>query len=283
MSMDSDTQDLDLVATRVAIGVVLMAYNCGDAHLSSSLSVVDALTASFEFIRNDNNSRDNKIILSKGHAAAALYSTMSEFGLLEKESLKTFNLPGTKLGNHPSRFQLPQIEYSSGSLGHGLSLAAGIAMGYKFRKNKSSVLAILGDGELNEGSVWEGAMFAANNKLNNLIALIDHNKIQAVAHYEEVAGNTVIKDKFNSFGWESIEMDGHNPRKILDEISKHHKDESRNKPLAIILNTISGARVSIMENAVLWHYKKPNREEFEIAMRELNASKLASDLLDVFK
>lgn len=275
--------NLENLSKRSAVSVVSMAFHRGDAHIASSLSVVDGLIASLNFIRNGQPIRNHRLFLSKGHAAPALYATMAEFGIIDFAELKTFNTSGSRLGIHPSRSQFPEAEYSSGSLGHGLALAAGVALGNRIHTDESFAIVVLGDGETNEGSIWEAAMFAANQKLTNLIALVDHNKVQSVARYAEVAGDMSIEGKFKAFGWQAITIPGNDADKIFSEISKYSDDKFRDKPLAIILDSTAGARVSCMEDQVLWHYRRPNEEEFQIALIELDAHKIASDILEIFK
>ena len=275
-------RNLDLVTRRAAISIVLMAYYRGEAHLASSLSVIDGLVAVLNFVDKGDSSSKHRIFLSKGHAAPALYAALAEFGIIEPNELLTFNTPMSRLGIHPSRTQLPEVEYSSGSLGHGLGIAAGVALGNRLRGDDSFAFAVLGDGETNEGSIWEGAMFSANQNLTNLVVLVDHNKVQSVARYEEVAGDNSIENKFKAFGWEAVTLPGNNVNLIFEELNRFSKDSQRIKPLAIILDSIAGARVSCMENQVLWHYRRPSDQEFQLAMRELDASIIAPDLLEIF-
>ena len=280
--MKPKVRDLDLATRRAAVAIVLMAYYRGDAHLASSLSVIDGLIAVLNFADNGDSSRNHRVFLSKGHAAPALYAAYSEFGIITPGELLTFNTPMTRLGIHPSRSQLPEVEYSSGSLGHGLAIAAGVALGNRLRRDDSFAFAVLGDGETNEGSIWEGAMFAANQNLTNLVVLVDHNKVQSVARYEEVAGGFSIANKFKAFGWEAVTLSGNNANLIFEELNRFSNDSQRTKPLAIVLDSTAGARVSCMENQVLWHYRKPNEQEFDLAMRELDAANIAPDLLEIF-
>lgn len=283
LEMTVTDRRLESLSRRSAVSVVSMAFYRGDAHIASSLSVIDGLIAALNFIKSGQPLRKHRLFLSKGHAAPALYATMAEFGIIDLAELKTFNNSGTRLGIHPSRSKFPEAEYSSGSLGHGLALAAGVALGNRIRQNESFAIAVLGDGETNEGSIWEAAMFAANQKLTNLIALVDHNKVQSVARYAEVAGEMTLEGKFKAFGWRSITVSGNDADKIFSEILKYSEDKSRDKPLAIILDSMAGARVSCMEDQVLWHYRRPSQEEFQMALVELDANEIATDILEIFK
>jgi len=280
--MGIPSRNLELISRRSAIATILMSYYRRDAHIASCLSVIDALVASFELIENFNGKVGKQIFLSKGHSAAAFYAVLAEFEYISKSELTTFNTSRSRLGNHPSRAQLSDNGFSSGSLGHGISLAAGVALGSRIRGEKLTSITILGDGETNEGSIWEGAMFASNHNLSNLIALIDHNKIQAVGRFEDIDSSGSLEKKFKSFGWDCETIPGNDASIIYKAMERHRGCPNTTKPLALILDSKAGARVSFMEDNILWHYRSPDHVEFASAMEELSASLIAADLLEIF-
>ena len=224
---------------------------------------------------SDFNKRD-RFVLSKGHASPLLYATLAEVGLIDKTSLMTFRKLHSKLQGHPSKGTVPGIETSTGSLGQGLSVACGIAMGLKLDKNPARVIAylgdgerlhgLLGDGELQEGSNWEAFMQASHRNLDNLIAIIDRNRLQIDGNTENVMALDSLSDKIKAFGWNITEIDGHNFKEIYDTFLLA---KNSNKPFAIIANTTKGKGVSFMENNAGWHGKAPSVEDYEKAMREL--------------
>lgn len=255
--------------------IFITAYSAGAAHLASSFSVIDLLYVLYckGIVKYDlNNPWDEKrdrLILSKGHACLALYVILNEIGMISDEELKSFCQPGSHLGGEPKLGASPGIEASTGSLGHGLSFGVGIAMASKMNKYDNKVYVILGDGECQEGSVWEAAMSAVNFKLDNLIIIIDDNRLQAMDSVEAIMGISSWKDKWEAFGFEVDEMDGHN----LDEIENVLKKETcSGKPRLVISHTIKGHGVSFMERVPIWHFRMPNEEELEIVKKELGIS-----------
>lgn len=255
--------------------IFLTAYRAGAAHLASSFSVIDLLYVLYckGFVRYDVNNpwkedRD-RMILSKGHAALAKYVVLNKIGLISDEMLASFCSPGSHLGGEPMIGSAPGIEESTGSLGHGLSFAVGIALASKYRKYDNRVYVVLGDGECQEGSVWEAAMSAINLKLDNLTIIIDDNQLQAMDSVESIMGITDWTEKWKAFGYEVEEVNGHN----IDELNSClSKEGIKDKPRLIISHTIKGHGVSFMENVPIWHYRMPNEEEMEIVKRELNIS-----------
>jgi transketolase len=239
-------------------------------HLGSSLSCVDLILAAYtSFLRIDpknylNPTRD-RFILSKGHAITTLYSILAEMGFFSSELLKTFNKDGSSLPEHPSPQCVPGVEMATGSLGHGLSVGIGHALAARILKQTYRVMVLMSDGECNEGSVWEAAMFAAAQNLNQLVVIIDFNKWQATGRSEEIMKLSPLADKWKSFGWQSYEIDGHDYSQILDTLSKIPAE----KPTAIIAHTIKGKGVSFMEDDNNWHYRIPNEEELSKAKAEL--------------
>ena len=253
--------------------IIKMVHAAASGHIGGSLSSVELLTVLFHKCmktapkwHNDENfeSRD-RFVLSKGHVSPAYYSVLSQLGYFEKDELMTFRKFGSRLQGHPM-LHCPGVEVATGSLGQGLSIACGIAIALKLDKNPANVFVLLGDGELQEGSVWEGFMNGAHNKLNNLVAIIDRNRLQIDGCTENIKSLDNLSDKLRSFNWDVIEIDGHDMNAIYDAIEKA---KSNDKPTAILANTIKGKGVSFMENNAGWHGKAPSQEDFEKAMAEL--------------
>lgn len=214
------------------------------------------------------NDRD-RFILSKGHAAPALFQTLALRGFFDYDLLLNADHDGTDyFGEHPpTPIHLSGIEAATGSLGHGLPMAVGMALAAKIRQDTYKVFVLVGDGECNEGSVWEAAALAGSEMLNNLIIFIDHNKWQATDRSNDVTANQILKDKFEAFGWESVELDGHNIDELFRFLSSDYNNSQ--KPLAVIANTVKGKGVSFMEDDNNWHYRTPNSDELEDAFAEL--------------
>ena len=208
----------------------------------------------------------DRFILSKGHACLAYYAALCEIGYISKDELKTFEKDGTNLLGHPVRNMNLGIEFSNGSLGMGLSLGIGVAIASKKKKKNNNVYIILGDGECNEGSVWEAAMSAPNFKLDNLYVIIDKNNYQQTGSNNEIMSVDILKDKWNSFGWHTTEIDGHNIEEIFNTFKNFNDKE---KPKAIIANTIKGKGFSFSENNNQWHHSVLTKSLFEKAMKEL--------------
>ena len=247
-----------------------MSYQAKTPHLGSSLSCIDLLTVLYWSVLRLNPSdalspfRD-RFLLSKGHAAPALYATLAKRGFFEEDLLETYAMPGGCLAEHPAPFCVSGVEAATGALGHGLSIGLGMALAAKISEISFRVFVLLGDGESNEGSNWEAAMMAPMHFLDNLIAIIDFNKWQATGRSTEVFSIEPFQKKWESFGWDSLEVDGHNHLEIFSALQKPRKG----KPLAIIAHTVKGKGVSFMENNNNWHYRIPSEEEFLCAIREL--------------
>ena len=258
------------IAARLRMEVIEMSHRAKAAHLGSSLSTIDIITILYSSIlRNldphgpDFKDRD-RFILSKGHAATALYSALAHFGVIDKRELLEYAKKGSLLEEHPS-IKLKGVEASTGSLGHGLPIGNGMALAAKILNRPYRVYILMSDGECNEGSVWEAAMFASKNNLNNLTSIVDFNKWQATGRSKDVLQLEPLAEKWESFGWDVIEVDGHSHDELLKAINK----ESKNKPKMIIAHTIKGKGVSFMEDDNNWHYRSPNEEEVLIARKEL--------------
>tara|TARA_B110000238_G_C16093283_1_gene424836 strand:+ start:759 stop:1601 length:843 start_codon:yes stop_codon:yes gene_type:complete len=248
--------DLNKLSNQIRINTLLAIYYAKSGHPGGSLSSVDILTSLFFNEMNLAFSKEKKLlkdrfILSKGHAVPALYATGLELGLLDYKELIGFRKINHSLQGHPNRNSTPWVEASTGSLGQGFSFAIGEAVGFKHKKEDSRVYVMTGDGELQEGEIWEGAMYAGHNKLNNLCAIIDYNKLQSDDLNSNIVSLEPLADKWKAFNWNVIEIDGHDFFEI-EEAFKNAKAETT-KPTVIIANTIKGKGVSFMEGSPLWH------------------------------
>ena len=268
-------EELQKKADEIRATCIKMAYKCQESHLSSALSCVEILTVLFgnwlrhpEPCGNQDKHRD-RFILSKGHGCSALYATMASFGMIPAETLRSYSQSGSSLPNHPCKHAFPKLEISSGSLGHGLGIAAGMLYGTRLEGLSNIRAAVLmGDGECNEGSVWEAAMFAAAQKLNNLVAIVDNNGTQAVGRNDALTGFTSLEEKFESFGWEAITVEGNNIETFHNALQS--LPLSQDKPSAIIAKTTSGAGVSFIENEQFWFYRRPDKNDLDNALSEIN-------------
>lgn len=250
------------IAKKIRYEIIKMAFKGQASHVGSSLSCVDLIVSLYNSFLNidpkdPQNSNRDRFILSKGHAVSTLYAILAYKDFFSKNLLETFNLDGSTMPEHPTPRCVPGLEAATGSLGHGLSLGIGHALAAKILKQNYKVVVLLSDGECNEGSVWEAAMFAPAKKLNNLICIVDYNKWQATAKSNEVLQLDPLADKWRSFGWKTHEIDGHDIKQILDTLNS--LDPS--SPNAIIAHTIKGKGISFMENDNNWHYRIPNEQE----------------------
>ena len=262
MLSEQTTNRLKNISKEVRKDILLQVYEAQSGHPGGALSCADILTA----IYFQEKSPKEKVILSKGHASAALYAVLAEHGDISKEELKTFRKYGSRLQGHPSSHSLDKVDVSSGSLGQGLSIANGIALANRLNKKDDKVYVILGDGEIAEGQVWEAAMSSAHYKLKNVIAFIDYNKMQIDGTNDEVMKSKPLDKKFKAFGWNVQVIDGHDFNQIINAIENAKQSK---KPNMIIANTIKGKGVSFMEGQVGWHGKAPNEEQYNMAVKEL--------------
>lgn len=260
------------IANDIRIGIIEQVYNANSGHPGGSLSCADILAVLYFNQMNIDSENPNakgrdRFVLSKGHCAPALYATLARKGYFDKELLKGFRKIESNLQGHPDMKKVPGVDMSTGSLGQGLSAAVGMAIGSKMEHEGYRVYCLLGDGELEEGQVWEAAMSASKNKLDNLCAIVDYNTLQIDGNVEEVAGLKDIKEKFESFGFNVIEVNGHDIEALIHAFNsaKHQKD----MPSVIIAHTIKGKGVSFMEGKAEWHGKAPNQEQYEEAINEL--------------
>lgn len=263
---------LEITATKVRMGIIEGVYGAKSGHPGGSLSVADTLTYLYNARMNidpknpDMADRD-RLVLSKGHTAPALYSVLANRGYFPVEELKNLRHVGSFLQGHPVRGKVPGVDMSTGSLGQGISAACGMALSAKLSSDTYRVYAILGDGEIEEGQVWEAAMFAAHYQLDNLVAVVDNNGLQIDGKISEVMSPYPIDEKFRAFGWHVITIDAHDFTAI--EKAFDEAETVANQPTVIIQKSTKGKGVSFMENQVGWHGKAPNDEEYAKAMTEL--------------
>ena len=275
--MNAQQDNLNDIAMGIRRKIFRMICKAGGGHIAPAFSIVELMTVLyFRILRIDSQNpkspdRD-RFILSKGHACAALYATLVQAGFAPEEQLDFFCQPGGELGGHPDCGALPGIEATTGSLGHGLGLAAGIAFAGQMDRKDYRVFTILGDGECQEGSVWEAALFAAHHQLDNLIAIIDYNKLQAIDPIQDVLGLEPLKEKFAAFNWAVQEIDGHD-MDALEELFTGLPFEP-GKPSLLIAHTVKGKGISFMENVPIWHYRVPSGKEMQTALRELGLDSL---------
>ena len=263
---------LEKLAKKFRREILIMTTKAGSGHPGGSLSAIDIITAIyFHQLRHDPSNpkwedRD-RFVLSKGHACPALYAVLSELGYFPKDEIYNLRRIGSILQGHPDMVKTPGVEMSTGSLGQGLSAAIGMALAAKLDRKDYRVYVMLGDGEINEGQVWEAAMVAAKYKLDNLIAILDRNRYQLDGYTEDFLPLEPLAEKWRSFGWHVMEMDGHNMKEILDTLDEAEK--VKGKPVMIIAHTIKGKGVSFMENENKYHGKALTPEELEKALKEL--------------
>tara|TARA_X000000950_G_scaffold192238_1_gene231964 strand:- start:2463 stop:3290 length:828 start_codon:yes stop_codon:yes gene_type:complete len=252
--------------------ILKIIFESGAGHTGGSLSCIDILNVLYNSVmditpENFSSFDRDHFIQSKGHSVEALYTVLLDCGFYKKEELRTLNNFNSHFIGHPTKKVLG-IEHNTGALGHGLSVAVGMALGLKMDQKKHQVYALLGDGELSEGSVWEAAMTASKYELENLTAIIDRNRLQITGSTEEVNPIEPLLDKFLSFGFNVIEVKGNDIASLVEVFQKPKKE--KNKPNLIIANTIKGAGISFMENQVSWHHKVPSQSEYDLAIHELN-------------
>ena len=263
------------LAKQIREDVLRITYEKKAGFIGSSFSCADILAVLYGGhvhlnVDEPNDSTNDLVIMSKGHAASAWYAALANIGALSKDRLfEEFHMSGGTLGVHPKRGCVDGIVTSTGSLGQGLGLGCGAAISFKIQTRENRVYVILGDGECNEGSVWESVMLANRYKLNNLTAIIDRNRLQSYGKDCEVLNLDVMASKFESFGWSAIEIDGHNCAEIDQALSCA---KSSDKPTVIIANTIKGKGCSDFEDKVLWHYKWPEQEHYEKGLKELEGN-----------
>ncbi len=270
----SEKKQLEIMATKVRMDIIEGVYSAKSGHPGGSLSSAEIFTYLYckEMNVDPKNPKDpnrDRFVLSKGHCAPGYYGILAEKGFFPKEEIKKLRHIGAMLQGHPDMKGTPGVDMSSGSLGQGISAAVGMALAGKIDNKSYRVYTLLGDGEIDEGQVWEAAMFASHKKLDNLVVIVDWNGLQIDGTIEEVAGPLPIDTKFSSFGFDVQVIDGNNFEAI--EAALANAREVKGMPSCIILKTVKGKGVSYMENNVSWHGAAPNKEQYEVAMSELEA------------
>ena len=269
--------ELEQRANDMRIDIVRMIAEAGSGHPGGSLSCADILTALYFGGVMDHDPQNPKwegrdrFILAKGHAAPALYAALAHAGYFPREELMTLRKLGTRLQGHPDCNLCPGVEVSTGSLGQGLSIAAGACAGLKLSGSAQTVFALLGDGECQEGQVWEAAMWAAHKKLDNLVAIVDRNCLQIDGNTADVCDPGDVAAKFAAFGWDAAEVDGHDISALVSALSAAKADRS-GKPHVLVARTVKGKGVSFMENQAGWHGKAPNADQTQTALADLGAT-----------
>lgn len=269
--MEISTKEL---AHRIREHALRMTSRAGSSHIASILSMSDIIAVLYGKVLNVDSAKPrmperDRFILSKGHAGAGIYAALAERGFFPIEQLKTHCQDGSILSGHVSHKDVPGVELSTGSLGHGLSVATGMAYSAKLDDRNHRVFVVMSDGECDEGSIWEAAMFASHHKLNNLCVIIDYNKIQSLDYVANTLALEPFGKKWESFGWNVVEVDGHDHEAI--EAACNQTKET--KPVCVIAHTTKGKGISFMESSVLWHYRSAKNEEFDSALAELQRDK----------
>lgn len=257
--------------------VLKMCHAGGSSHVASCLSMADIISCTYSTMKFDPHDPNwpgrDYFILSKGHAGATVYATLSELGFFDKSNLDLHYQNGSTMSGHVSHVGNPGIEFSTGSLGHGLPVACGIAYSFKISSKANQVFCIVSDGELGEGSNWEAALFASQHKLDNLTVLVDRNRLQSIKDTEDTLALEPLHQKFEAFGWNVISVDGHDHETLLSKLS-----EKSLLPKIIICRTTKGKGVTFMENKVEWHYRSPNKKELTLALEQIPETPLAAPL-----
>lgn len=265
--------ELSIIANRVRKNALTEVYSAASGHPGGSLSIADLLTLLYFEVMNidpkhPNNPDRDRFVLSKGHCAPALYGVLAERGFLPKEDLTGFRHTDSYLQGHPDMTKVPGVDMSTGSLGQGVSAAGGMALAAKLDKKEYRVYAVLGDGELEEGQVWEQAMFAPHYKLDNFMIFVDNNGLQIDGDISKVMNPNPIDEKFKAFGWHVIHADAHDFNALLAAVEE--AKATKGKPTAVIMKSVKGKNVSFMENNAAWHGAAPKKEQYDQAIAELD-------------
>ncbi len=265
---------LDDISKELRRKIFKMIYKAGGGHIAPSLSIVEILTAlyfggvmKYDAANPHWEGRD-RFVLSKGHASAALFSVLAQAGYFESKVLDTYCQKGSILGGHPDMHKVPGVEASTGALGHGFLYASGMALAGKLNRKDYRVFVLLGDGECQEGSIWEAALFAAQQKLGNLTVIVDYNKLQAMDRLKNIIGLEPFESKWRAFGWDVVEVDGHDTGSLVNVLDKSISSDA--VPKVVIAHTIKGKGISFMENVPIWHYRMPNEDEMKIVFHDLD-------------
>lgn len=267
--MKFDKKRILILSKAIRLNSLEMTKLGNSSHIGSILSIADILAVLYDGVmkikpKEPKWDKRDRFILSKGHAGAGVYAVLAEKGFFSRDLLKGHCKNGSNLSGHVSHKDVPGVEFSTGSLGHGLGVSCGIAYAAKKDKKSFRVYTLLSDGECDEGSNWESILFAAHHNLDNLCAIVDYNKLQSLETVESTLGLEPFEDKWKSFGWKVLRIDGHNHKEIYKALKF-----KGNKPLCIIADTVKGKGVSFMENQVLWHYRSPQGSEYDAALKEI--------------
>ena len=273
-----DTADPRVLAWLIRRHGLEMTHISRGSHIGAIYSAAEVMAVLYTGVMNVNPAdpkmpERDRLILSKGHAGASVYAALAERGFFPGEELSTHSATGSRLSGHVSHKGVPGVEFSTGSLGHGLAVAAGMALGGKKDQADWRVYCVLGDGECDEGSVWEAALQAHQYKLDNLIAVVDHNRMQSLDFCENTIALEPFTDKWRAFGWNVLQVDGHDVAALQAAFAQAKANRGTGKPTVIIAETTKGKGVSFMENDILWHYRTPQGEEYEAALKELEAQR----------
>jgi transketolase len=273
MKRQDTADDTRVFAQRIRVHALRMTSMSGGSHIGAIFSCADILAVLYGGVlkvdpKEPRSPNRDRFILSKGHAGAGLYAALAERGFFPLEKLETHYQDGSDLSGHVSH-KLPGIDLSTGALGHGLSVAAGMAYAAKLDGQPHRVFCLLGDGECDEGSVWEAILFAAHHQLDNLVAIVDYNRIQGIAPLSDVMGLAPFREKWTAFGWDVREVDGHSHEALTEALTQIPFKPGQ--PNCVLAHTVKGKGVSFMENTVLWHYRVPRGAEFVDALAELEA------------
>ncbi|MHB8481940.1 MAG: transketolase [Nitrospiria bacterium] len=263
---------LEQIATKLRIDILKMIFEAQSGHPGGSFSAIDVMTALYcKVMKHDPKNADwpdrDRFILSKGHAAPALYAILAHCGYFSQEKLNTLRKMGSPLQGHPEKNKLPGVEASTGSLGQGISIGIGMSLAGKLDGKDYRTYVLVGDGETNEGQVWEAALFAGNHQLDHLVVILDHNGQQLDGSVQEIMPLAPLSDKWRSFGWNVIDINGHRMDEILTAFERTRS--TKGKPAIVIAKTIKGKGVSFMENNNEFHGMAPNKEQFTLALQEL--------------
>lgn len=265
----TDIKQLKLTANRNRKRIVEMVYRAGVGHVGGALSVIDLLTAIYELEVDFNEEKRTRVVLSKGHATPALYAELAQKGIIDEKDFPTFRQINSRLQGHPYTCDIPQVDATTGLLGQGFSTALGMALVKKREQDPHRVYAIAGDGETQEGQIWEALMMAAHYKLDNLVYIFDYNKLSSGHPTNEVINLEPLADKLAAFNYHVIVIDGNDMEQVVDALKEVRTVSGR--PVAIVANTVKGKGVSFMENVPKWHSSGLTDAEYEIAMRDLSA------------
>ncbi len=271
-TQNPDFKELESLAKKIRARLVVMSHRTGAAHLGGALSCVDIIVACYWALMNVDPQKAfdpgrDRLIFSKGHAIATLYVALAMKGFYPEELLDSYAQCGSKLAEHPAPYCVPGLEVATGSLGHGLPVGLGMAMAGAINHVPYDVFVVMSDGECNEGSVWEAAMLAPARSIENLVVFVDYNRWQATGRSEEIMALPSLRQKWEAFGWNAYDVDGHDIRALVEAVRQAPHGDG--KPVAVVAHTVKGKGVSFMEDDNNWHYRIPNEEEVQKALKEL--------------